>query len=105
MLKIIGAEMRGPQREDKAVKGRVYFFPEGESIYENLEKRYARPYEAFRKLLPEVFERVGFGASEAAQLAASSKWSQKAGCGCGCSPGFIVKGLTGGESLFVHITE
>lgn len=105
MLKIIDAEMRDKQPEDKAVKGRVYFFIKDEKLHENLERRHGRPYNEYRKLLPEVFMKVGFTPIVAQALTSSSKWSQKAGCGCGCSPGFITANLRNGESIFVHVTE
>ena len=80
------------------VKTRVYFFTADESILENLTKRFHRPYEAYRKLLPEVFKQVNL------QPNVKAKWRQKAGCKCGCSPGFILDG-DNGKDIFVTITE
>ena len=57
---------------------RVYVWPRGESILENLCNRRSRPYTEYRKLL------AGKSFMEKA------RWSQKAGCSCGCSPGFIL---------------
>jgi len=76
-------------------KARVYFWPKGESVWENLENRRSRPHKEYRKLIPEVLERIGAD-PEAVKLS----WSQKAGCSCGCSPGFIADGLSG---FSVHV--
>lgn len=71
----------------REAKTRIYFFPEDESIIENfIYGRWNRDYRAYRKLLPEVFQKINRKQMEV-------KWSQYAGCSCGCSPGFIVKGM------------
>lgn len=46
--------------------------------------RRSRPYTEYRKLLPEIFEKAGIPAGTKAS------WSQKAGCSCPCSPGFVL---------------
>ena len=49
--------------------------------------RHNRPYVDYREqVMPEVLKQMGLPKN------AKYKWSQKAGCACGCSPGFIVKG-------------
>lgn len=66
-------------------KSRIYIFPKGESILENLNNRRQRPHTAYKKeLVPEILQKLG--------LPADTKvaWSQKAGCACGCSPGFVI---------------
>ncbi len=62
-------------------KTRVYM-SFSESVWENLENRHSRPWKAIKPLLENMpgAERLTF------------RWSQKAGCNCGCSPGFIVDG-------------
>jgi hypothetical protein len=50
------------------VKARVYIWEEGESIMDNF--------------LRDCLAERGVDVAEL-------KWSQKAGCSCGCSPGFI----------------
>ena len=80
------------------VKTRVYFFVADESILENLTKRFHRPYEAYRKILPEVFKQINLPPD------IKAKWRQKAGCKCGCSPGFILDG-DNVKHIFVTITE
>jgi hypothetical protein len=65
-------------------KPRLYVFVEGENILENLAFRTNRPSKLYRTILKEAFRRLGLPEDTKAY------WSQKAGCGCGCSPGFIL---------------
>lgn len=59
---------------------RVHVFEQGETILENLVNRRERPSKRYKAVVlaqhPELEGRI--------------RWSQTAGCGCGCSPGFIV---------------
>lgn len=72
--------------KDAWKKTRVYIWPEGESIMENMQNRRSRPYNEFRKqVIPGVLKALGLPAG------AKVKWSQYAGCSCPCSPGFIVE--------------
>lgn len=75
----------------RATKMRIYFWPVGETILENVQNRRGRPYNEFRKMIPEILRRHQF--DEHAIHTAHPKWSQKAGCSCGCSPGFIIDGI------------
>lgn len=78
-------------------KARVYIFPKGETVLDNLTNRWARPATVYKKeVIPHVLTAMG--------LAADTKvrWSQKAGCSCGCSPGFIIDSVIGTE-VFVDI--
>lgn len=65
-------------------KPRVYVSTKGETLLDNLANRTTRPYVAWRKVLVAAFQQLGFEG----QL----RWSQKAGCSCPCSPGFIWTG-------------
>lgn len=70
---------------------RVYVWPEGETILDNLANRKTRPYNEFRKLVEQpALAALGLD-SKTHRLA----WSQYAGCSCPCSPGFIVKSRDG----------
>lgn len=89
----------GPRRRPRAPNSRVYIWPEKESVLENLVNRRDRPVKLY-KIAAEA-------ALSVAMIAKTSlRWSQKAGCGCGCSPGFVA-----GRPLFhtdsfvdVHVT-
>jgi len=76
------------QRKDSFARPRVYFFVDEEDAIENLINRWSRPYNQYRKVLPAVFTKAGYPCLS--QF--TSSWSQTAGCACGCSPGFIIKG-------------
>lgn len=82
-------------------KAKAYFFIENETLMENLENRRNRPYNEYRKMLPGVFKEAGFTEEQVAGVKA--RWSQYAGCPCGCSPGFILEGLGRGFNIYVTI--
>ena len=65
-------------------KIRLHIWPQNESILQNLVNRTSRPHKLYREILPEIFKKAGLPASTRAS------WSQKAGCRCGCSPGFVL---------------
>ena len=68
-------------------KPKIYIWPEGESLLDNLMNRNSRPIKAYRKAMESALDSMGVDRSKL-----YIKWSQKAGCSCGCSPGFIVNG-------------
>ena len=87
-------------RRDWNAKTRVYIWPEGETILENFANRRSRPINEYRSVLRQAFAQEGIDASKL-----EYRWSQKAGCSCGCSPGFIIDGWS--EKLShndVHVT-
>jgi len=66
---------------------RIYVWPQGESIMDNLQNRRQRPYTAYKKeVIPAVLKEMGLPADT------KVRWSQYAGCSCPCSPGFVVDG-------------
>jgi hypothetical protein len=96
-MKIVKVELR-PIQNSKALP-RMYFWPKGETIAANMAHRRSRPYNEYRKLIPAVLKRV-FDLPQTY----TAQWSQHAGChSCPCSPGFIMKGLTGNE-YDIHVT-
>lgn len=76
---------------------RIYIWPEGETVMENFTKgRHTRPYTQYKKeVLPQLFRKLGLNGIKVS-------WSQKAGCSCPCSPGFIVK--EGNVPWDIHVT-
>ena len=85
--------------ESRSRGSRIYVWPEGETILDNLRNRRMRPYNAFRKkIIPNVLTHMGWPADT------KVRWSQKAGCRCGCSPGFIVDDFSR-QSVHVTITD
>lgn len=82
-------------------KPRVFFHLQGESVIDNLfDGRWTRPHLEFKKqgLLAEALKVAGLESSTKA------KWSQKAGCSCPCSPGFILSCYSGSFDIFVDYT-
>jgi len=67
----------------------VYVDVEGESILENLGNRFSRPVNLYKPAALAALEYTYGVPASSIKLA----WSQKAGCRCGCSPGFIATGL------------
>jgi hypothetical protein len=69
--------------EEQSKSSRVYVWVKNESVFENLSNRRSRPQDLYRALLREhVMTQLGHGD-------VPLRWSQKAGCECGCSPAFI----------------
>jgi len=62
------------KREPYKYRNKMYIWPEGETIMENLMNRRDRPHTFYKKeIIPLVM-----------------KWRQHCGCGmCPCSPGFV----------------
>lgn len=88
--------------KEKPSYSRVYVWPEGENILDNLQRRRSRPYEDYRPVVLSVLAERGITPTRL-------EWSQLAGCACGCSPGFIVKTAEGpsmrGDDLHISVRE
>lgn len=68
--------------------GRIHLFLAKESVLDNLYERHNRPYKFYKEqLLPPLLKALALH-----DLDLEFRWSQKAGCSCGCSPGFVVTG-------------
>jgi hypothetical protein len=87
-------DIRKSEKPGRTTK--VYIFEEGETILENLENRHSRPSDVYRDLISDQLME-----KEIITSSRDLRWSQKAGCSCGCSPGFIVDGPKGKE---VYVT-
>ena len=80
-----------PRRLGAGSKTRIYVWPKDESVMENLTNRRDRPVEVWRPIALAAANMCGLH-PKGRTVAEVIAWSQKAGCSCGCSPGFIVKG-------------
>lgn len=73
---------------------RITVFHEGESVGAQFALRRSRPQHVYRTLVPRIVEKanalLAAGGHPEIQPGYQADWSQKAGCWCGCSPGFIV---------------
>ena len=77
---------------------RVYVWPEGETLLDNLCNRRSRPFKAYKPLVEQQLRDVGY--------TGKIRWDQKAGCKmCPCSPGFVLETqLDWANPVDVHIT-
>lgn len=103
MLKVNKVEVSDIRFERKAGvnarKSRIYIWPEGETLLQNLENRRNRPVgEWKRKVIPEILRQAGLPADT------KVSFSQKCGCRCGCSPGFYIKDHWG-KKISASISE
>jgi len=81
----------------KSNASRIYIWPNGETIIQNLINRRQRPYTQYRReVLPKLFSQLGWSPDTRV------RWSSYAGCSCPCSPGFIV--TDGPRRLSVSVT-
>ncbi len=79
----------------KHSKSVAYIWPKGESVMENLANRRTRPNKEWAILLQAELLKQGVPFK-------SVHFSQKAGCPCGCSPGFFIKGDYGYEYGYTY---
>lgn len=62
---------------------RVYWWFEKETVLDHLWNRHNEPWQEVKKVLPNILKDLGVSYK-------ALRWNQKAGCSCGCSPGFIL---------------
>lgn len=86
-LKVAKIDTRDAEVKKFSYKSKIYIWPEGESLLDNLINRDSRPLKAYRAVMEKALDSLGISRD-----GLEIKWSRKAGCGCGCSPGFIVDG-------------
>lgn len=78
---------------DISKKARVYASPQGETVLENFfGGRHNRPHRELQRQIRAVVDAELIVAGYNPQ---KWSWSQKAGCTCPCSPGWIVSGEPG----------
>ena len=79
----------GTSRQDNIRPGaslpRLFVWVQDENILDNLMNRHARPVPTYRRAAKAALAGLGY-------TNVRLRWSQKAGCSCPCSPGFIVEG-------------
>jgi hypothetical protein len=88
------------KRGRRSIKPRMYFFPVGEGIMDQLFNRHNRPVKEFKKLVTLALVEAGCELSAAKEVKA--RWSQYAGCSCPCSPGFILD-MAGTQDFYVDV--
>ncbi len=91
----------GPR--DANSRPRIYISIDGEMKHEtlvhDLQNGRNRPYTIYKKeVLPKLFRLLGINPKKVG-------WSQKAGCSCPCSPGFIVQSRDIPYDIHVTVTD
>lgn len=85
IIRLVKVEDHAMTQERRPRRSRLYVHATNWSVLEDLAGgRISNPVRAFRAVLPEILERLGIPTETKAA------WSQTAGCGCGCSPGFVL---------------
>lgn len=86
---------------------KVYVWPEGETIVENLVNRRTRPYKVYQKdVLPKAMEVLKAENPEVHATLKDAKFGWRKNCGCSmcpCSPGFV-SDKEGGYVYDIHVT-
>jgi len=99
------------ERKSEPYKGsnKLYIWPSGESVIDNLFNRHNRPSKVWKEeVIPAVLEALKEKNAAIYEIVKNEKWGwrQKCGCTCPCSPGFV--GQNGGQhwiSAEVKFTE
>ena len=93
------------ERISIAKKSRIYIFIKGETILQNLFDRFSRPYDEYKtKVIPSLMKKIKKEFPLQYSHIKDDKWSwnQRAGCTCGCSPGFVGSSFSNYE-IFVDV--
>lgn len=97
------------QNARKVEKCRMYLFPENFNVGDNFLSRVSGKKiteTTFYKnsVLPKVIEFLKKNDPVLYYEIKDSKWgwSKRAGCDCGCSPGFVSQNIKNRNELFVH---
>jgi hypothetical protein len=100
-IEVVSAKLQAKDRDDRRnARPRVYVWAKDENVLDNLANRRNRPVALYR-------EAAGKALSLAGVTYTKLRWSQQAGCPCGCSPGFVLHGAYSSEwgSRFdMHVT-
>lgn len=87
----------GEWLRDTTRNARVYVDLPEENILDNLQNRHSRPHKVWAPVVRDCLIANGFTFT-------TLRWSQTAGCRCGCSPGFIAGGIKG-KDIWVKFVD
>ncbi len=89
-------------------KNKMYIFPSGETLLENLENRRSRPYQVYKKeVIPMLMMKLEKESPQYYKELKEAKWSWNKNCGCSscpCSPGFV-SDILGAYSIQIEVTD
>ena len=93
-IEIVKLNVRYEDRKGEPYRyaNKLYIWPEGETIMENLYNRRNRPSKVWQEeVIPVVMEAMKEQFPAAYESLKDEKWGwrQKCGCSCPCSPGFV----------------
>lgn len=83
---------RDRKNEPHKWSNKMYIWPEGESVLDNLFNRHNRPSKVWKdEIIPAILEKLKEQDASMYELLKNEKWGwrQKCGCSCPCSPGFV----------------
>jgi hypothetical protein len=78
--------------EPHRYKDKMYIWPQGESVLENLFNRHDRPTKIWKEeIIPAILEKIRIEHPSVYEYVKDEKWGwrQRCGCSCPCSPGFV----------------
>lgn len=86
---------------------KLYIWPEGETVLENLVNRRFRPTDFYKKeIIPVVMKQLQEQFPEQAKCIGKENWGWRAKCGCSmcpCSPGFVQASSHGQITISVSV--
>ena len=72
---------------------KLYIWPTGESVLDNLVNRHNRPHDFYKKeVVPVIMKQIEEQFPDEAKYFGKENWGWRAKCGCSmcpCSPGFV----------------
>jgi hypothetical protein len=84
--------LRDRRGEPYKTNDKIYVWVKNESVLDNLINRRNRPVDEYKnKVIPVAMEILKNSYPEVYEVVKNNKWkfSQKCGCTCSCSPGFV----------------
>jgi hypothetical protein len=94
-------KVRADKEDNPCCKSKMFIFLKGENLLQNLANRHDRPYKLYKEeIVPLVVKELKAQGIDMEGM--KVLWSQRAGCSCGCSPGFIIPQLHGYE-IYVDV--
>jgi hypothetical protein len=94
-MKISVSIDKSDENDEKPDRSIIYIFINSPTVMKEIQAKTDKYQNVFRKeVLPTVFQK--------SKLPLDTKvvWSDKAGCSCGCSPGFLI---TGHKGMDIHV--
>ena len=96
-MKISVSISKSDNNDKKPDRSIIYIFINSPTVMKEIQEKKDKYQNVIRKeVLPTVFKKAKM------PLNTRVIWSDKAGCSCGCSPGFLITGYNGMD-IFVKL--